>query len=101
VWFSFPLSWLLALLVSGATGALLAKTQGGSSSERLVAGLAPWLVWLGEFCVMALAFRFDGRDFAEFPMSDFGLTALCWVVFPGMALLLGTLPFVARPATQA
>jgi len=95
MWFSFPLPWLLALPLSGAAGALLAKREGASFGERLVAGWAPSLVWLGEFGVMALVFACDRRDFgAAFPLDYFGLTAVWWVVLPPLAQLVGTLPFV-------
>jgi hypothetical protein len=95
VWFSFPLAWLLALPLSGAVGAYLAKREGGSTTERLVAGMAPSLVWLGEFCVMAVAFAWERREFAAaFPINHFGLTAVWWVLLPTLAQFAGTAPFL-------
>jgi len=97
VWFSFPIPWLLALPFVGAAGTLLAKREGASPAERLVAGLAPSVVWLAEFCLMAVAIECDRHDFAPFPPQYFGLTALWWVVLPVLAQLAGTLPFIQAP----
>jgi len=96
VWFSFPIPWLLALTFCAAAGALLAKRGGASPGERMIAGLAPSLVWLGEFGVMAAAFGFYRQDFAPFPLKDSGLTAVWWVVLPVLALFAGTLPFLGE-----
>lgn len=96
MWFSFPVPWLLVLPFSGAAGALLAKRAGAHPKERLLAGFAPSLVWLGEFCVMAAAFTFEQHDFSSFMLSCFVRTALWWVVFPGLAQLLGTVPFLSQ-----
>jgi hypothetical protein len=91
---AFHIPWLLALPVSGAVGALLAKRAQASSGERLLAGLAPSLVWLAVFGVMGLAFALDWNEFAGFPLNYFALAAVAWVVLPAVALLVGTLPFL-------
>lgn len=91
---AFHLPWLCALPLSAAIGSFLAKRAHASSSARLIAGLAPSLVWLAVFCLMALAFSIDRHDFSGFPLDYFGLSAIGWVVLPALALLLGTLPFL-------
>src|SRR5215469_4758828 len=43
---AIPILWLLTLPICGATGALLACRAHGSAAARVIAGLAPSLVWL-------------------------------------------------------
>ena len=93
-----PILWLLTLPICGATGTLLACRAHGSATVRLIAGLAPSLVWLAVFCIMGVTFALDWRVFHGFPMNDFFMSALTWVVLPALCLLPGTLPFLRRPA---
>lgn len=93
-----PILWLLTLPVCGAIGAILACRAHGSAAARLIAGLAPSLVWLAVFCIMGVTFALDWRVFHGFPMNDFFTAALTWVVLPSLCLLPGTLPFLRRPA---
>jgi hypothetical protein len=93
-----PILWLLTLPICGATGALLACRAHGSTTIRMIAGLAPSLVWLAAFCIMGVAFALDWRVFHGFPMNDFFMSAVAWVALPALCLLPGALPFLRRPA---
>jgi len=90
------LPWLLALPMSGALGALLAKHARGSCAQRLIAGLAPSFVWLAVMVTVGLFLIFDPRHFASVSLSDFVFSMLGLVVLPAVALLLGTLPFLGN-----
>ena len=93
-----PILWLLTLPICGATGALLACRAHGSAAIRMIAGLAPSLVWLAAFCIMGVTFALDWRVFHGFAMNDFFMSALAWVALPALCLLPGTLPFLRGPA---
>ena len=95
---ALPLPWLLALPVSGAAAALLAKRAQAPLAARLPAGLAPSLVALAVFCVMPLVFLLDRWQFSGFPLplDYFALSALVWIVVPIFPLLLGALPFLRQ-----
>ncbi len=94
----FPVLWLLTLPICGAAGAFLARRAHGSSVVRLIAGLAPSLVWMAVFCIIGVAFALDWRVFRGFPMNDFAMSALSWVILPALCLLPGMLPFLRKPA---
>lgn len=94
---AFRTPWLLALPLLGAAGALLAKRGRASRSERLIAGLAPSLVWLAVLILLALVFGLDQRDFSGVQPADLALSALGLVFLPGLALLVGVLPFLRDP----
>jgi hypothetical protein len=93
---AFRIPWLLPLPLLGALGALLAKRAHASRSERLIAGLAPSWVWLAVLVVIGLIFAFDRRDFAGAPLNYLPISLVGLVIFPALALLLGTLPFLGR-----
>jgi len=50
------------------------------------------------FCIIGVAFALDWRVFRGFPMNDFAMSALSWVILPALCLLPGTLPFLRKPA---
>ena len=91
---AFRIPWLLPLPVLGAVGALLARRAQASRAERLIAGLAPSLVWLATLAALALIFAVDRRDFSGVPLHDLALSAVGLVILPGLALLMGVLPFL-------
>lgn len=98
---AFRTPWLLALPLLGAAGALVAKRGRASRAERLIAGLAPSLVWLAVLAVLGLIFGLDQRDFSGVQPLDLALTAVGLVFLPALALLVGVLPFLrdSKPAT--
>lgn len=86
--------WLLPLPALGAVGALLARRAHASRAERLIAGLAPSLVWMAVLVVLGLIFSLDQRDFAEAPLRYLPVSAVGLVILPALALALGALPFL-------
>lgn len=94
---AFRIPWLLPLPVLGAVGALLARRAQASRAERVIAGLAPSLVWLAVLAVIGLILVLDRRDFGGVPLHDFMLSAVGLVILPAVALLLGVLPFLPDP----
>jgi hypothetical protein len=98
---AFRAPWMLALPVLGAVGALLAKRARASRAERLIAGLAPSLVWLVVVAMTGLIFAFAPHDFSGVSLNDLALSAVGLVIIPGFALLLGALPFLRDSKTAA
>jgi hypothetical protein len=90
---TFYWPWLGSLPMFSALGAWLSRKSQGQTSARLVAGMSPAVVML---IVMSLILPFglviDGWHFIR--LVGFGLGLANWVVLPGMALLVGALPFV-------
>jgi hypothetical protein len=89
------LPWLIMLPIFGALGALLAKRAQACSLDRLLAGLAPALAILGSFAgMLPLSLAIGTAHLAGFPWIYFALTVFNWVVIPGLALMVGALPFL-------
>ena len=85
------LPWLLLLPACGAAGAYLSGRAGGERPARAAAGLFPaiTLLVLGSFLTLARVVVFvEPRWFHT------SLAVTLGVVVPGVALLLGTLPFL-------
>jgi hypothetical protein len=91
---AFRIFWLLPLPVLGAVGARLAKRAHASRAERLIAGVAPSLVWLAVLAVLGLVFTLDHRDFEGVSLHDLTLSAVGLVILPALALMLGAMPFL-------
>ena len=101
---AFHLPWLFTLPLSAAVASLVARRAQAPSAVRLIAGLAPSLVSLAVFVVMALVFEIDRWEFPSgFPLefNYFALSAFGWVVLPALPLLLGTLPFLRKSESQS
>jgi hypothetical protein len=95
----FHLPWLFTLPFSAAAASLLARRAQAPTAIRLIAGLAPSLVWLAVFVVMPLVFLLDRWQFpAGFPLglNYFASSAIAWIMVPAVPLLLGTLPFLRQ-----
>jgi hypothetical protein len=91
------LPWFFTLPLSAAAASSLARRARAPRALRLIAGLAPSLVWLAVFVAMMLEFTLDRWQFpAGFPLelNFFVLSAICLIVLPAIPLLLGTLPFL-------
>jgi len=88
--------WLAGLPLFGALGAYLSCRAHGRTFVRLAAGLSPALVMLiAMSLILPWGLAVDGFSF--FRLVAFGMGLTNWVVVPGLALLLGTLPFLRDP----
>jgi hypothetical protein len=97
----FYTSWLLAQPLIGAIGAWLSRRAGGDRRACLVAGLFPSIALLGLCCVGLTVKLITDRAALQLPLFSV-LTQLCFlIVLPGLALLLGTLPFLKPPILRA
>ena len=91
------LPWLLLLPACGAAGAYCSSRAGGERPARVAAGLFPAIILLalGSFLTLArLVVLAQPRWFHA------ALAVILGVVVPGVALLLGTLPFLKTAKLQ-
>ena len=89
VW--FPVPWLATLLLVGAAGAYLAQRADAPRKTRLVVSTSPAL-FLG--IVMLLLLPWYLADRYPWWLIFFASDVVSSVVVPGLALLLGALPFL-------
>jgi hypothetical protein len=90
----FP--WLANLLLCGGVAAYVSRRGGGSRLARLTSALFPAGAFFVCFCLVLVARLFERDPFISW--SAFAIAACNWVLVPGVALLLGALPFLgARP----
>lgn len=95
MWFYWP--WLATLPIFGGLGALLSHRARGHFRARLAAGLSPALIMLiVMLLILPWGLAIDGLHFLQ--LVSFGLGLLNWVALPGLALLLGALPFLRGSA---
>lgn len=92
--FYFP--WLAALPFCGAAGAYLSRSAGAERLACLVSGLFPAAVFLTSIGCIILFARISGTDGVITPPA-LAIVVGTWILLPGAALLLGTLPFL-QPA---
>jgi len=94
--------WLAGLPLCGALGAYLSQRAQAPLRARLVAGLSPALIMLiVMFLILPWGLAIDGLQFLR--LVGFGLGLANWVALPGIALLIGALPFLhdsPQAATQ-
>ncbi len=98
VWFGhaamlFYWPWLAGLPVFGAVGAYLSRCSHGSIKARLAAALSPSIVLLTAMCVF-LFWGLAVEGFSMFRLFYFVLAVTNWVALPGVALLVGAMPFL-------
>jgi hypothetical protein len=96
VW--FPVPWLATLVLVGAAGAYLAQRADAPRKTRLLVATSPALL-LGVVMLLLLPWYFADR----YPWSliFFASDVESSVVVPGLALLLGTLPFLRQRSDNA
>jgi hypothetical protein len=93
----FP--WLANMLLSGGVAAYLSRRGGGTRRARLTSALFPAGAFFLCFCLVFVA-RFSEAD-PFITWSAFAISACNWVLVPGVALVLGALPFLgARPPAE-
>ena len=99
---SFYIEWLCAQLLFGALGAFLSRRAGGTRTARIVAGTFPAIVLFGlwAFWIPASALLEHNAFVLRHPLY-YALGIFVWVVPPGIALLLGTAPFLRQPNRSA
>ena len=94
----FPLPWLATLIFVGAAGAYLAQRADAPRKTRLLVATSPALL-LGIVLLLLLPWHFaDGYPWA---LTFFAIDAENWAVVPGLALLLGALPFLWQPSANS
>jgi hypothetical protein len=96
---TFPLPWLATLILVGAAGAYLAQRADAPRKTRLVVATSPALL-LGIVMLLLLPWRVivDGYPWA---FTFFALDVENCVVVPGLALLLGALPFLRQRSANS
>jgi hypothetical protein len=93
----FP--WLANMLLSGGIAAYLSRRGGGTRLARLTSALFPAGAFFLCFCLVFVA-RLSGAD-PFISLSAFAIAACNWVLVPGVALVLGALPFLgAQPTSE-
>jgi len=93
---------LLSYLAFGALGASLSRRAGGGIAARLAAGIFPLALHVSMFVTVVVAAMFGDRRYSigsptspEAIQINFQLrVALIFIVIPGVALAVGTLPFL-------
>ncbi len=88
--------WLLTLILIGAGATFLAKRAGASFAERLLVALSPALLIGGAvnllMAVVVISASVGGQR--VHPIDFVGHFIVGWLVFPSIALLLGSVPFL-------
>jgi hypothetical protein len=86
---------LLSYLAFGALGASLSRRAGGGIAARLAAGIFPLALHVSILVTVVVAAMFGDRRSPEAIQINFQLrAALIFIVIPGIALTVGTLPFL-------
>ena len=88
--------WLLALLPVGAVATFLARRAGADFSRRILVALSPAILIGGAInLLLALVVTLASVGGHRIHAIDFvGHFIVGWLVFPAVALLLGSLPFL-------
>ena len=89
--------WLLTLPLCGATGAYLSRRAGGGRRVPLAAGLFPVIAMTSLVGFLTVIGKFV---YAKPQWVYFSMAVLFGAILPGMALLLGALPFAKASRVQ-
>jgi hypothetical protein len=91
------LCWWILLPLCGAAGAYLSRRAGGTRFASVAASLFPSIVMLCIFCfVLPVSIVIDKNAVVRQHPFYFVLAMVNWTMVPGMALILGALPFLPR-----
>lgn len=95
-------AWVAGQPFLGAIGAYMSQRAGGTRFARLAAGLFPMIITLAGMSAAYIASLVDGIlhgriDQGHFVLASLPKIALGVIVIPGVALFLGTLPFLKSP----
>jgi hypothetical protein len=94
----FPLPGLATLILVGAAGAYLAQLADVPRKTRLVVATSPALL-LGIVMLLLLPWRFADRY--PWALHFFAIDAVNLAAVPGLALLLGALPFLRQRSANS
>jgi hypothetical protein len=87
--------WLCVLPFLGAAGAYWSRRTGSGPALRIAVGIFPAFVFLATFLVwVPICVAIDALPQAKIFLPALAGLILSWVVIPGVALLLGVLPFL-------
>ena len=97
----FYFGWVSAQILFGALGAFLSRRAGGSRATRVLAGIFPAIVMFVLWAVVipASAVAEHNAFVLNHPLY-YALGIFVWVVPPGVALLVGTAPFLKSQRWQ-
>jgi hypothetical protein len=95
----FPLPGLATLILVGAAGACLAQRANAPRKTRLVVATSPALL-LGIVMLVLLPWRVALERY-PWALHFFATYAVNLAVVPGLALLLGALPFLRQPSANS
>jgi hypothetical protein len=96
----FGVTWLAVLPLAGALGAYVSWRAGGRPGQRIFAALIPALVLSGT-ALLALAVAVAVGDYKEWHGHLLFHLIVTWFFLPGLALTLGTLPFLRLSTLSA
>ena len=96
------LCWWILLPLCGAAGAYLSRRAGGTRLARLAAGVFPALITLCIFSfILPVSIVIERNSYVMQHPLYFVLAMVVWIMVPGLALILGALPFLRQaPKTQ-
>lgn len=101
-WVTIYMQWLCVLPFLGAAAAYWSRRAGSNRRLRIAAGLFPVLVFLAVFAIFfPFSFAIDGVPEASALIPELLGAILSWVVIPGVALLVGVLPFLLNPPNRS
>jgi hypothetical protein len=99
--FTFYAPWLVALPFIGAGAAFWSQRAGGGVPHRLVAALAPAIIWLGFLLIgLPISLVVDGGLPLSLRARACAAYLVSWVLLPAIPLLLGAAPFLQKPQPQ-
>jgi hypothetical protein len=91
------LCWWVLLPLCGAAGACLSRRAGGTRRACAAASLFPSLVMFCLFCcILPVSMVIDKNSYLMQHPLYFVLAMVNWIMVPGLALILGALPFLQR-----
>ena len=96
--------WLAGQPFLGAIGAYASRRAGGTRAARLAAGLFPMFVTfagMSAACLLILIAILHGRIPGHIDLVSAGRIALGVIIIPGLALFVGTLPFLRSASRSA
>jgi hypothetical protein len=94
--------WWVLLPLCGAAGAYLSRRAGGTRLACIAASLFPSIIMSFVFCfVLPVSIVLEKNTFVMQHPLYFALAFVNWTMVPGLALILGALPFLwQKPRTQ-